>query len=218
MSERIIRINPLPNKSMIKDFRTRFNTYDENNYNFETLLPFKCPRCGAKGRFTRHATYNRYLVTLINHCLCEIKLTILRVKCGSCDATHAIIPADIVPYKLLSLSAIEFLFSEVYLKGKTIISACESHKISYQLFYQYYSYIHLFFNFIFSWLNSLSLIKSEQKFSSRDLLVVILKDLHSQDPSYFDFCKKLLFMTKFQNNLPPPIYIGVHSSPICPPT
>lgn len=59
-----------------------------------------CPKCGCRGNFRRHGSYGRRLVTLSG----ELDLTIERLRCLSCGATHAVIPEDVVPYKAYSES------------------------------------------------------------------------------------------------------------------
>ena len=49
-----------------------------------------CPNCGCAGNYRRHGSYRRRLVTLSG----ERDLTIERLRCLSCGATHAVIPED----------------------------------------------------------------------------------------------------------------------------
>lgn len=64
------------------------------------LSDAKCPRCGTAGNFARHACYTRSLVTAHG----EVRLVIERVRCLSCRSTHALIPPDVIPYKVYSIS------------------------------------------------------------------------------------------------------------------
>lgn len=45
----------------------------------------RCPCCGEKGRFRRHAQYCKYHF--------RSRIEILRVRCASCFVTHALIPS-----------------------------------------------------------------------------------------------------------------------------
>lgn len=83
-----------------------FNSINDNTYNQEiynndihnlNLDNVKCT-CGSIGNFFYHASYKRYLV-LDNG---EIQLTITRVKCRSCNKTHALLPNIIIPYRIIS--------------------------------------------------------------------------------------------------------------------
>ncbi len=57
-----------------------------------------CPRCGCPGNFTGHGSYRRHLVTVGS----TVVLTVRRVRCASCGATHAVLPDGVVPYRAYS--------------------------------------------------------------------------------------------------------------------
>ena len=64
------------------------------------LSEASCPRCGTSGNFVRHACYDRTLVTEKG----EAVLRIIRVRCLTCGSTHSLIPPNVIPYKVHSLS------------------------------------------------------------------------------------------------------------------
>lgn len=66
--------------------------------NINDLDDVACPICGAIGRFKYHANYKRHLVDISG----ERIVSITRVRCTSCKHTHALIPKDVIPYKLYS--------------------------------------------------------------------------------------------------------------------
>lgn len=70
------------------------------------LKKCQCDKCGAVGNFTYHASYKRYLIKISS----SEQITIDRVKCRSCGATHALIPKDIIPYKQYAVSLVVLLF------------------------------------------------------------------------------------------------------------
>jgi hypothetical protein len=49
----------------------------------------RCPACGAKGRFGKHAVYQKYHFAE--------RIDIQRVRCHDCGTTHAMIPCFSVP-------------------------------------------------------------------------------------------------------------------------
>lgn len=49
----------------------------------------RCPACGTEGRLRRHGSYHKY------HFLKRIR--IVRVRCGDCRCTHALIPSFSLP-------------------------------------------------------------------------------------------------------------------------
>lgn len=84
-------------------FQTTFiNKYDQNSYKEDikkiNYFHIRCT-CGSVGHFHNHATYTRYLQVDVND---TIQLTITRIKCQSCNCTHALLPSIIVPYRILS--------------------------------------------------------------------------------------------------------------------
>lgn len=58
-------------------------------------LAAPCPRCRCRGNYVRHGSYLRHVV----HRGREERILVRRVRCMSCMATHALIPAGVVPYR-----------------------------------------------------------------------------------------------------------------------
>ena len=56
--------------------------------------------CQCRGSLIRHGFYSRTLKCLAG----TFELRILRVKCTRCGKTHALLPAELVPYSQVSLS------------------------------------------------------------------------------------------------------------------
>ena len=84
-------------KSNMVDIQKNYDIFTEN-LNYSSL---KCAKtdCGAIGCCTIHAYYERSLITPEE----KIILLVLRVMCGKCNATHAILPSFIVPYSQVPL-------------------------------------------------------------------------------------------------------------------
>ncbi|MBQ2631583.1 MAG: hypothetical protein IJM67_10015 [Atopobiaceae bacterium] len=59
------------------------------------LSGVECARCGCAGNFTGHGRYARTVV----HRGRDERVTVKRVRCASCRATHAVLPEGVVPYK-----------------------------------------------------------------------------------------------------------------------
>ncbi len=62
--------------------------------------PKPCPNCGAAGNYAHHGHYRRHFDDGSGERLVRIE----RVRCLSCNRTHALIWRDMVPYKLRSES------------------------------------------------------------------------------------------------------------------
>ena len=66
-----------------------------NSISFST---FSCS-CGSSGRFTKHGFYIRSIKNPSG----KVKLSIQRIKCSSCDKTHAVLHPSMVPYSQILL-------------------------------------------------------------------------------------------------------------------
>lgn len=87
---------------MITFLTAHYNTYSQQNYDDDVnnidFSNIRCT-CGATGHFHYHASYRRYLIIDNND---EITIIIKRIKCDSCNKTHALLPSIIIPYRILS--------------------------------------------------------------------------------------------------------------------
>ncbi len=59
---------------------------------------YRC-KCG-QNNFVKHGYYKRCIKSPLG----KVILTILRIKCKSCNCTHAVLPSSIVPYSQITLS------------------------------------------------------------------------------------------------------------------
>ena len=111
---------------MITDYQYTHTTYSQLTK--ENLRTYDC-ECGAKDRTKYHSQYKRHVISLTPDVLAKIFeaeieqdgidmkdfedmsdelftdtiLDIFRVKCTSCNTTHAILPGDVVPFRRYSL-------------------------------------------------------------------------------------------------------------------
>ena len=63
-----------------------------------TFSTFSCS-CGSIGRFTKHGFYTRSIKNPSG----KVKISIQRIKCSSCDKTHAVLHHSMVPYSQIPL-------------------------------------------------------------------------------------------------------------------
>ena len=122
---------------MIMDYTTDSNTYKKNILDYKGKLEWGCPICDAKHSLQRHGTYDRSLILLCNDSFKEVTLTIQRVKCSVCNRTHAILPWDVVPFGLYSITAVLDICINIYRENKAILSLAEQLQVSYQLLYRF---------------------------------------------------------------------------------
>ena len=134
---------------MIIDFSYDVDSYQELLAHYGNW-PYTCPVCSTVGQWQRHGTYLRYLLVSEDDGY-EIgsenridlntyyqwkthHMKILRIRCKSCQHTHAILTKDMIPYASYSIRSI----IKVYCHKLLVQSVTEAEKrdwISHQQFY-----------------------------------------------------------------------------------
>lgn len=126
---------------MIIDNAIKSKDYNQKNINISN---FKCPICGAKHSMIRHAYYFRFVISFFIGCFITSRLKILRVKCNSCNCTHAILPGDLIPYKQFNYSIFITILEKYFYNQNTGYELSEKYKVSFQTIY---SFINTFISF-----------------------------------------------------------------------
>lgn len=96
--------------------------------NDPALAATACPACGAVGGFRRHSPYRRNLEDLEDGAIACRKVTVERVRCGSCGATHALIPPNVSPYRQRSVR-LQGAIACARLSGRTVEAVGEAYGI-----------------------------------------------------------------------------------------
>jgi len=199
---------------MIIDFKINCNTYEEKILNKKDFFTYNCPTCGAKHSFTRHASYKRNIILLSEDTLVDKKLKILRLKCSSCNKTHAILPNDIVPYCIYSYSIMIKILYQHLIDKESVLSLSNKYSISFQLIYFFISKLHSFFNECMHVLRLLNLFSHISTPTINDILINItttpLKEYFQK--IFFNKTKWMFLMKKFLNIIPKPIIIGAYDT------
>ena len=99
-------------KSLFDSYMSRFKPGQET-----------CPVCGSLGNCRIHAYYGRHLMDFISSKPVKSDICVLRVCCGSCGHTHAILPDVVVPYSGYSLFFLLRLLGE-YFSGLFMSKNC----------------------------------------------------------------------------------------------
>jgi len=88
---------------MIQFFSDFDKSFSQKSYDefieILNLSSLRCSSCELLGDFTKHAYYTRQIIIIDG----KVTIKILRVQCGRCNATHALLPSQIVPYSQISL-------------------------------------------------------------------------------------------------------------------
>ena len=152
---------------MITDYRYYYTTYSQLKK--ENLDEYDCPKCGAKHSTKYYSHYERHVTSLSadalatifkadigvdTYDLCSMTeelyedaiLDIFRVKCLSCDTTHAILPGDIVPYRRYSLLSMFAIVKVMSNRSHSIEETANHLQLSWQyminLLNQWISHLH----------------------------------------------------------------------------
>jgi|BioPla2DNA2_1021312.scaffolds.fasta_scaffold27112_1 hypothetical protein len=195
---------------MIIDFNVNFNKYEEEILNSYKTFNYTCPTCGAKHSLFRHAKYERYIATIYQGEVSSKKLEVLRLKCSSCDKTHAILPADTIPYCIYSYSCILTILLEHFIDKKSILDLAGKFNISFQIIYLFISRFKEFLKECIYVLRLLYFFKDNEKPSFHDALTAISNGSIKNQflKIFFSKTKWMLLMKKFLNIIPRPITIG----------
>jgi hypothetical protein len=155
---------------MITDYRYSHTSYSELTKDDLSLNEYDCPKCGAKHSTKYYSHYERHVATLEKDALFtileeqgeidaeavlggitgglynDVILDILRVKCKSCNATHAILPGDIVPYRRFGLLSMLAIVKVVCYREQTVEKTAVCLQLSWQfmlaLLNQWVSHLH----------------------------------------------------------------------------
>lgn len=198
---------------MIIDFNINCNTYDKKILNNYSFLNYECPKCNAKHSLVRHGVYIRNIVYINNGVIHEEKMNILRVKCSSCNSTHAILPNDVIPYCVYAYSYVFQILYEHFLHGDSVLSIASKYNVSFQLIYYFISKFRDFLNECIYTFIILGILRGVFDCSIKNILRIIKKYSFKYHFVNQFFCVNnwMLFMTKFHNVLPCPVYIGANN-------
>lgn len=141
---------------MITDYRYTHTTY--SGLSKEDLFEYDCPKCGAKHSTKYYSHYERHVISLDTDALIAILdadveqapinteaicktagclfndtlLDVIRVKCISCDTTHAILPGDVVPYRRFGLLTMLAVVKVMYYREDSIEKTAKHLQLSWQ--------------------------------------------------------------------------------------
>lgn len=101
----------------------------------------RCPFCGAVGRCSGIASYPRMMITAVSGIRKEVMLQIPRVRCDSCQHTHALLPDILIPHGSYSLRFILLILNAYIERTEPVAKFCEHWAISISTLY---GWIHLF--------------------------------------------------------------------------
>ena len=96
-----------------------------------------CPICGSSFDCRIHAYYGRRIIDFIHGKPVIQEVTVLRLVCGSCGHTHAVLPDVVIPYSGYGLFFILRVLAEAFLRTSSLEQLCERFHITRNQFYKW---------------------------------------------------------------------------------
>jgi hypothetical protein len=136
----------------------------------------------------------------VNHDLMYEYIEIKRIKCLSCKATHAVMPGDMIPYKLLSLMIVLFILNSYYATDVPVLKMAVEWGFSFQLIYSvlftFKRHVYAIYQFFRECLHN----ALQPGLGNADIVSLIRKPYVGFQSGYIKFIKRPCFMCKFFNS------------------
>jgi len=144
---------------------------DDDTFNVSTTRfnpnTRRCPKCGTKGKLSYHSKYTRDVVSINDNDIVESKVSPPRYECGSCVRTHALLPANIIPYSPYSLRFKLTVLIAYFERGCTVVEICGRFGIAVSTLYEWKRW---FLEHKALWLGALADLKTLPLAFARNLL------------------------------------------------
>ena len=195
---------------MVLDFSQTCNTYDKDFYTKGYFALTPCPKCPAIGRFKLHGSYQRYAMYFSKGELVYEMIEIKRIICQSCNSTHAVMPGDLIPYKLLSLFVVMILLVACVVEGAPVLRAAGKYGISFQTINSYLNVFALFANRIHQYFRETSPADTPSATDLKSIAGLIKEPYLAFQLGYVKLNRRPCFMSKFHDGAGAP-KIGIHA-------
>jgi hypothetical protein len=113
------------------------NLTDSDLFQACALIKTRCPKCGADGCLSPHASYFRHMVSFGKRGLTDDLVKISRGKCSSCSATHARIPDNLIPHSPYTLLFVIRALKAYLNRECTVAELCAQRQISVSTLYRW---------------------------------------------------------------------------------
>ena len=194
--------------TMILFFLKKCNTYKKNSFKKSDFEDTPCPKCPAVGRFKLHGSYKRHIFYFLDGFLHYEYIAIKRVMCKSCNSTHAVMPGDLIPYKLLSLFVVMFILNACLIEEKPVLKVAEQNGFSFQFIY---SCLHTFYMHqknIHQYFKETSPANTANEKDRKSVMSLIKKPFLKFQNNYTEHNRRPCFMCKFFDGIGcPPVGI-----------
>ena len=195
---------------MVYDFLQTCKTYDKNMYTKESFAATPCPKCPAIGRFKMYWSYQRYAMYIARGELVYVKIDIKRIMCQSCKSTHAVMPGDIIPYKLLSLFVVMLLLTACIVEETPALRVANKYGLSFQIVNFYLNAFSSFRSRIHQYFREVSPADTPLEDDRKSVAGLIKKPFIEFQRGYVLLNRRPCFMSKFLDGAGAPP-IGIHA-------
>ena len=182
---------------MVYDFLQICKTYDKNLYTKEYFAATPCPKCPAIGRFKMYGSYQRYVMYFARGELVNVKIDIKRIMCKSCKSTHAVMPGDLIPYKLLSLIVVMLLLINCIVEETPVLRVSNKYGLSFQIVNIYLNTFSLFKTRIHQHFKERSPDDTQPTADRKSIVSLIRKPYTVFQRGYITMNRRPCFMSKF---------------------
>ncbi|MDR2572068.1 MAG: DUF6431 domain-containing protein [Oscillospiraceae bacterium] len=197
---------------MVYDFSKICNTYDAKIYKKSDFASTRCPKCLAIGRFNLHGSYQRYVLYFEDENLLDKYIEIKRIKCRSCKTTHAVMPGDIIPYKVLSLLIILLILIHYHIAKIPVLKIAAEWDFSFQFIYDTLTAYQDHATWIYQYFRETSWETETMQTNIDDagIIFLIKKPYTDFQSGYIKLNKRPCFMCKFFNSPKAPTVGQMH--------
>jgi len=119
-------LKKISGEKIFQEESKEYNYYDKS-----------CPGCGANGKLTPYGAYSRNLIDYTDGSLVESRVEPRRFKCGSCQATHALLPHIVNPYSPYCLRFKLEVLITYYERESTVLQISERFGIAVSTLYEW---------------------------------------------------------------------------------
>jgi len=122
-------------KSLLKKISEDDAFYE--SINDSDLYRTACPHCGTAGKYSEYGSYVRNHVSCVEYKIIEAHVRPSRVKCLSCNRTHALLPDTLTPYSPYTLCFKLLVLTAYYGRDTNVIDICDRFGIAVSTLYEW---------------------------------------------------------------------------------
>jgi len=189
---------------MVFDFSKICKTYDAKIYKKSDFAKTSCPKCPAVGRFKLYGSYQRHVLYFIDQGLIYKYIEIKRIMCCSCKTTHAVMPGDIIPYKLLSLFIVLFIIILFYVEKTPVLKIAAGWNFSFQFIYYSLAVYQIHATRIYQYFRETSRRVIPPELDDAGIVSLIKEPYTIFQSGYIKLNKRPCFMCKFFDSIKAP--------------